>query len=125
MKALAVTEAILTVGMIVISATLLATQIPSMVNDMKAVMSKESVVEKSKELANLLSIATALPGEIKLIYSFPSEKVYDVTIKDGYVNVSSGESWATAKTLVGLDFRKDNAQTLTITKTYQDVIRVE
>lgn len=125
MKAIAVTEAILTVGMVVITSIMIATQIPGMINDIKQVLSKESVGEKSQELANLLSIATSSPNEIKMIYALSSEKSYDISINNGYVNVSSDSEWATAKTLVLIDFSKPNVQTLTITKTSDGVVKVE
>lgn len=124
MKAIAVQEAILTVGMIVISATLLATQIPSMVNDIQSSLSKESVKGKANDIANLLSIATASPAELRLTYSFPAEKSYNVVVKNGYVTVSSGGDSFSVKTLVYLEFSKDNVQTLTIIKTL-DGVRVE
>ena len=124
MKASAVQEAILTIGMVVIGGILMATQIPGMINDIQSISSKESVIEKSKEVANLLSIATASPDEIKLVYSFPTEKSYDISIENGYVNVSSGDDWAASGTLAQLKFSKTNAQTLTIIKTI-DGMKVE
>ena len=124
MKAMAVQEAILTVGMIVISATLLATQIPSMVNDIQSSLSKESVKGKANDIANLLGIAAASPDELRVTYSFPAEKSYNVVVKNGYVAVSSGEDMFAVKTLVYLEFSKNNVQTLTIIKTL-DGVRVE
>ena len=98
-----VTEVFLAIGMLVISVTFIATQVPAMINDIQDVLSKESVIEKSKEVANLLTIATAAPNEITLIYSFPSSRTYDLVIKDGYVNLTSGNDSAVAKTLVRTD----------------------
>ena len=118
MKAVAVQEAILTVGMIIISATLLATQIPSMANDIQSSLSKESVKGKANDIANLLSIAIASPSELRLTYSFPAVKSYSLVVKDGYVTVSSGaDSSLPVKTLVHLEFSKNDVQTLTIIKT--------
>jgi len=126
MKGIAVHEVILTIGIVVISATLLATQVPAMVDDIQASLSKESVKERARELANLLSIVTASPGEAKLTHSFPAGKSYSVVIKDGYVDVSSGSDRAAAKTLAFIpEFRKDNVQALTITKASDGAVRVE
>ncbi len=122
MKAVAVQEALLTIGVVVISSILIATQIPSMASDIQEILSKESVKEKSQDIADLLVISTSAPNEIKLVYSFPVEKSYDVFIKDGYVNVSSDEEWAISKTIVlPKEFAKTNARILTITKTISGI----
>lgn len=125
MKGIAVHEAILTIGMIVISGTLLATQIPAMANDIKASLSKESVIEKSKELANLLSLVTASPDNFELVYHFPEGKVYEVNVKNGYVNVSTTEEWAVSKTLASsLEFSKKDVRTLKISS-IGGIVKVE
>lgn len=122
--ATAVQEAILTVGMVVISVTLLATQVPAMVDQIQEALSDESVKEKANELANQLSSISS-SNEAKLTYSFPSGKSYDVYIKDGYANVTSGSDSAKAKTLVQIEFVKRDVKTLTITKDVTGVIRIE
>lgn len=133
MKSVAVQEAILTIGMALIGGIMIATQVPAMTNDIQSLLSKESTIEQSKTLANLLSIATASPNEIKFVFSFPIEKSYNVSIKNGYVNVSSENSFAAVKTLAYniecnkdtfTDCAKSNVQKITIIKN-PDGITVE
>ena len=125
-KAIAVQEAILTVGIAVIGITLLATQVPSMISDIQESLSRESVNEIANELASLLSIITSAPNDATLTYSFPTGKSYDVIINDGDVTVSSGSDKATAATFVyNLEFSKTNVQLLTITKTTEGAVEVK
>lgn len=123
--AIAVHEAIITVGIVVIGATLLATQVPAMVNGIQDSLSKEAVKEKANELASLLSIASASPGELVITYSLHDEKDYDIAISEGYVTVTSGSDSARAKTLVQFEFQKPNAKSVTITKSSDGVVEVE
>lgn len=114
-KSQAVTEALIYVGMIAIG-VLMFVQIPKMVDDIKAVTSSESVVEQSKAIANLLSLVYAAPNDIKIPYDFPAGVSYSISVRNGYVNVSTSNEWAVAKTLSSIEFPKANMQHLTITK---------
>ena len=115
MKAAMVTDAITIVGMIAISALMLV-KVPGMVDDMKTTLSQESVRSQAIEIANMITLVTASPYDIKIIHKLPSGASFTITVNDGNVTVQSGAFKAIAKTSSGLTFGPDTVRTLSITK---------
>ena len=104
LKGDAVTNTITIVGIAVIGA-LMFTKVPGVIDDIKIVLSKTSVIGKAAEIADLLTLSMTSPGDIKITYSLPEEVTYKVSVKDGYVNVSTDTEWAVSKTLSNFCFK--------------------
>lgn len=115
MKGNVVTNAITIIGIGVIGA-LMFTRVPGMIDDIKIVLSKTSVIGKAAEVADLLTLSKSSPDEIKITYKFPEETSYTLSVKDGYVNVSTEKDWAISKTLSNVAFGPDVVKAITITK---------
>lgn len=115
-KASAITDSVTIVGIIAISALMFA-KVPGMVDDIKEILSKESVRAKSVEIANLLTLTSSSPNDIEIIYKLPSKIPYVVTVRDGNVTVEAGGDRAVAKTLSKIKFGPEFSHSLSITKT--------
>lgn len=108
LKGNAVINTITIIGIGAIGA-LMFSQVPGMMDDIKFILSKTSVIGKAAEIADRLTLVGASPSDIKIIYNLPEDVTYTVFIKDGYVNVSTDENWAVSKTLSNLCFKLDHA----------------
>lgn len=106
LKGDAVTNTITITGIIVVG-VLMFTRVPGMVDDIKLFLSKESVVAKAAEIADLLTLTTISPDSIKITYRLSEEVSFKVSVKDGIVNVSKDTDWAISKTLSELCFKFD------------------
>ncbi len=122
MKGNVVTNAITIIGIGVIGA-LMFTRVPGMIDDIKIVLSKTSVIGKAAEVADLLTLGKSSPDEIKITYKFPEEISYTLSVKDGYVNVSTENDWARSKTLSNVVFGSEVVKSIVITK--NSIQRVE
>lgn len=110
MKGNVVTNTVTIVGIFAIGA-LMFTKVPGMVDDIQTVLSKTSVIEKAAEISDMLTLSSSSPGDIKIVYTLvPKDIPYTVFIKDGYVNVSTGDEWAVSRTTSNLCFMSDSEE---------------
>lgn len=68
MKAVAAVDAMVYVGMIAISALMLA-QLPGMINDVKTVLQNQAASEEMKTIQDIQTLASAAPGEITITHT--------------------------------------------------------
>ncbi len=115
MKGNVVTNTLTIVGVMAISVLMFA-RVPGIIDDMKIVMSKESVIAESTEIANLLSLSKSAPNDMVIKYKLPEGNSYKLYVKDGYVNVSTSTDWAVSKTLYAGSFEKENVKEIIIKK---------
>ena len=116
LKGNAVTNAIAIIGIGVIGA-LMFTRVPGMIDDIKIVLSKTSVIGKAAEIADSLTLATSAPDDIKITYALPEDVTYTLSVKNGYVNLTTQGQFATSKTLSNIEFGPDVVKSIVITKT--------
>ena len=114
-KAVAVTDAIIVVGMVAISALMFA-QVPGMIDDIKVTLSKQSVRAQAVEIADKISLVSASPNDIEIIHNLPLGVSYTITVKDGYVTVETASDKAADRTISTLTFGPDTVKSLSITK---------
>ncbi|MBI2005161.1 MAG: hypothetical protein HYS80_00150 [Candidatus Aenigmarchaeota archaeon] len=122
LKGSAATNALTIVGVGLVSVIMFA-QVPDMVKDIRLVLSKDSVIAKSAEIADLLTRTASVPGDIKITHKLSDEVSYTISIKNGYVNISTENDWAVSKTFSNVEFESENVKSLLITKT--SIIKVE
>ena len=111
----AVTNTITIVGFLVIGA-LMFTRIPGMIDDIKEVLSKTSVMGKAAEIADLMTIADS-SNDIRIKYEFPKDSVFTLSVNGGYVNVSNQNEWSASKTTSSIVFGPEIDNSIIISKT--------
>lgn len=90
MKALAVTETVLIIGMVAVSAVTLL-QIPGEINDLKQLLALSSANSVAKDIAGLLTTTSIAPHNMTLFYSLPEGTSYNVSFKNYTVYIDA--SW--------------------------------
>ena len=121
MKAVAVTETLLIIGMIAVSAVMLV-KIPGEINDLKQLPALSSANAVAKDIAGLLTTTAASPHNIVLFYSLPEEASYNVSFKNYTVYVDA--SWeklvrvenSSAKSVVNITAQFNGVKVLKIYK---------
>jgi len=121
MKAVAVTETLLIVGMIAASA-LMFVKIPGEINDLKQLLALSSANAVAKDIAGLLTTTSISPHNITLFYSLPEEASYNVSFRNYTVYVDA--SWeklvrvenSSAKSAVDINAQFNDVKVLKIYK---------
>jgi hypothetical protein len=125
MKAVAVTETLLIIGMIAVSAVMFV-KIPGEINDLKQLFAISSANAVAKDIAGLLTTAAISPHSMTLFYSFPEEAFYNVSFKNYTVYVDA--SWenlvrvenSSAKSAVDITAQFNDVKALKIYKSLEN-----
>ena len=125
MKAIAVAEILLIIGMSAVSAVMF-TKIPGEINDLKQLLALSSANAVAKDIAGLLTTTAISPHNMTLFYSLPEEASYNVSFKNYTVYVDA--SWeklvrvenSSAKSAVDITTQFNDVKVLKIYKSLEN-----